>query len=149
MNMLHVYQSRLTLCDPMDCSLPDRLLCLWGFSRQEYWNRLPYLLNKGFFPNQGSNLGLLHCRQILYHLSTREAPTINMISSKLNNNSRRWVQLLLPFVKEETHTHTHTHTHTQELVQSHILAVEEDSNPVVSHSRNSIVNCFIMLFTDF
>ena len=24
---------------------------------------------QGIFPTQGSNLGLLHCRQILYHLS--------------------------------------------------------------------------------
>ena len=24
---------------------------------------------QGIFPNHGSNLGLLHCRQILYHLS--------------------------------------------------------------------------------
>ena len=31
-----VTQSCPTLCDPMDCSLPTRLLCLWGFSRQEY-----------------------------------------------------------------------------------------------------------------
>ena len=27
-------------------------------------------LLQGIFPTQGSNLGLLHCRQILYHLST-------------------------------------------------------------------------------
>ena len=26
-------------------------------------------LLQGIFPTQGSNLGLLHCRQILYHLS--------------------------------------------------------------------------------
>ena len=26
------------------------------------------------FPTQGLNLGLLHCRQILYHLSYREVP---------------------------------------------------------------------------
>ena len=39
-----------------------------GFSRQEYWNRLYFLL-QGIFPNQGSNPGLLHCRQIFYHLS--------------------------------------------------------------------------------
>ena len=25
--------------------------------------------SRGIFPTQGSNLGLLHCRQILYHLS--------------------------------------------------------------------------------
>ena len=38
------------------------------FSRQKYWNGLPFLL-QGIFPTQESNPGLLHCRQILYHLS--------------------------------------------------------------------------------
>ena len=39
-----------------------------GFSRQEYWSGLPCPL-LGVFPTQGSNSGVLHCRQILYHLS--------------------------------------------------------------------------------
>lgn len=34
------------------------------------------------------------------------------------------------FVSEEN-TYQRTHTHTQELAQSHILVVEEDSNPGV------------------
>ena len=43
------------------------------FSRQEHWSGSPFP-SPGWemgriFPNQGSNLGLLHCRQILYHLS--------------------------------------------------------------------------------
>ena len=39
-----------------------------GFSRQEYWSRLPFPF-PGNFPTQGSNPGLPHCRQMLYHLS--------------------------------------------------------------------------------
>ena len=39
-----------------------------GFSRQGYWSRLPFLL-QGIFPTQGSNPGLPHCWQKLYHLS--------------------------------------------------------------------------------
>ena len=39
-----------------------------GFSRQEYWSGLPFLL-QGIFPTQGSNPGLQHCRQTLYCLS--------------------------------------------------------------------------------
>ena len=39
-----------------------------GFSRQEYWSGLP-IPSPGIFQTQGSNLGLLHYRQILYHLS--------------------------------------------------------------------------------
>ena len=39
-----------------------------GFSRQEYWSGLPFLL-QGIFLTQGSKLGLPHCRQTLYCLS--------------------------------------------------------------------------------
>ena len=39
-----------------------------GFSRQECWSGLPFLL-QGIFPTQGWNPGLLHCRQILFCLS--------------------------------------------------------------------------------
>ena len=38
------------------------------FSRQEYWSGLHALL-WGIFSTQGSNPGILHCGQILYHLS--------------------------------------------------------------------------------
>ena len=38
------------------------------FSRQEYWSGLP-CPSPGNLPNPGIIRGLLHCRQILYHLS--------------------------------------------------------------------------------
>ena len=38
------------------------------FSRQEYWSGLRFLL-QGIFSTQGSNPGLPHCSQTLYHLS--------------------------------------------------------------------------------
>ena len=38
------------------------------FSRPEYWSGQPFP-SPGDLPTQGSNPGLLHCRQILYHLS--------------------------------------------------------------------------------
>ena len=38
------------------------------FSREEYWSGLPCPFPE-IFPTQGSNLGLLHCRQPLYHLN--------------------------------------------------------------------------------
>ena len=47
----------------MNYSLPGSI----GFSRQEYWSC--HSLLQGIFPTQGLNLGLPHCRQILYHLS--------------------------------------------------------------------------------
>ena len=44
-----VTQSCLTLCDPME---PVRLLCPWGFSRQEYYSGLPRP-RPGDLPNPG------------------------------------------------------------------------------------------------
>ena len=64
----------LTLCDPMDCSPP-------GFTvRGIFPVRIPewvvFLFSRGIFPTQGLNLGLLHCRQILYHLSHQGSPVL-------------------------------------------------------------------------
>ena len=42
-----------------------------GFSRQEYWSDLP-CSSPETLPTQRLIPGLLHCRQILYHLSYRE-----------------------------------------------------------------------------
>ena len=41
------------------------------FSRHEYWSGVPFPSPEDL-PDQGSNPGVLHCRQILYHLSYRE-----------------------------------------------------------------------------
>ena len=45
-------------------------------SRQENWSGCHFLL-QGFFRTQGLNLGLLHCRQILYTLSHQGSPYIH------------------------------------------------------------------------
>ena len=45
------------------------------FSRQDAGVGSHSLLQK-IFPTQGSNLGLLHCRQIVYHLSHQGSLTI-------------------------------------------------------------------------
>ena len=101
-----VAQSCPTLSDPMDCSLPGS-----SIHGQEYWSgchclciqffafpwtvayQTPQSLNtglgnhfflQGIFPSQGSNPGLLYCRQILYHLSHQGSPN-NDEDQKLNN----------------------------------------------------------------
>ena len=58
-----VAQSSLTLCDPMDYSLPGT--SVHGVSSEI----LEWILLQGIFPTQGSNPGLPHCRWILNHLS--------------------------------------------------------------------------------
>ena len=51
------------------CGLqPTRLLCPWNSPGKNTGVGCHFLI-QGIFPIQGSNLGLPHCRQILYHLS--------------------------------------------------------------------------------
>ena len=58
-----------TLCDPMDCSPPGS--SVHGDSPGKNTGVGCHALFLGIFPIQGSNPGLPHCRQILYHLSHR------------------------------------------------------------------------------
>ena len=45
-----------------------QVLLSMEFSRKEYWSGLPFP-SPGNLAHEGSNLDLLYCRQILYHLS--------------------------------------------------------------------------------
>ena len=64
--LAHSYRYVLSLFDPMDLDL--QLLCPRDSSGKNIgWGS--HSLFQGIFWIQGSNLGLLHCRQILYHLS--------------------------------------------------------------------------------
>ena len=58
-----VTQLCATLCDPMNSA---NLLCPWN-SPGKNTGVGSHSLLQGIFPTQGLNLGLLHCRQILYH----------------------------------------------------------------------------------
>ena len=60
-----VAQSCLTL--PPHGLKSTRLLCPWDSPGKKTGVGCHSLL-QGIFPTQGSNLGLLHCRQILHHL---------------------------------------------------------------------------------
>ena len=66
---LKVTQSCPTLCDPMDCIVHGILQ-----ARTLEW--VAFSFSRGSFPTQGSNPGLLYCRQILYQLSHKESPRI-------------------------------------------------------------------------
>ena len=65
---VRVAQSCPTLFNSMNHLEPIRLLCLWN-SPDKHTRVGCYFLLQGTFPTQGLNLGLLHCGQILYHLS--------------------------------------------------------------------------------
>jgi len=66
-----VAQLCLTLCDPMNCSPPGS--SVHGDSPGKNIGVGCHALLQGIFPTQGSNPGLLHCRQILYHLSHQKS----------------------------------------------------------------------------
>ena len=69
-----VSQSCPTLCDPMDCSPPGS--SVHGDSPGKNTGVGCHALLQGIIPTQGSNPGLWHCRQILYHLSHQGSPRI-------------------------------------------------------------------------
>ena len=69
-----VAQSCLTLCDPMDCSLPGS--SVHGDSPGKNIGVGWHSLLQRIFPTQGSNPGLPDCKQILYCLSHQGSPSI-------------------------------------------------------------------------
>ena len=70
-----------TLSDSVDCSLPGSSVHgdSPGKNTGVCWHSLP----RGIFPTWGSNPGLLHCRQILYHWAIRK---ISVFLGILNGN---------------------------------------------------------------
>ena len=71
-----VAKSHPTLAMPLTivCQAPLSM----GFSRQEYWNGLPFP-SPGDLPKPGIKhcIILLHCRQIIYQLSYQGSPYLN------------------------------------------------------------------------
>ena len=62
-----VTQSCPTLWDPMDCSPPG--FSVHGIFQARVLELGCHFLLQGIFPTQGSNPGLLQCKQTLYPLS--------------------------------------------------------------------------------
>ena len=69
-----VPQSCPTLCNPMDCRSPCS--SNHGDSPCKDIRVDCHAILQGIFPTQGSNPGLLNCRQILYRLGHREAQAL-------------------------------------------------------------------------
>ena len=62
-----VAQSCLTLCDPMDCRL--RGSSVHGIFQARILVWVAIYFSRGSFQLRDQTPGLLHCRQMLYHLS--------------------------------------------------------------------------------
>ena len=74
-----------TVCDPMDCGPPGSSVHGILQARILEWAAIPF--SRGIFLTQGSNLGLLHCRQILNQLSHQESPRISTLLPFLEHYS--------------------------------------------------------------
>ena len=69
--------SHVLLCESIDCSLPGSSVHGDSPGKILEWREGDSPL-QGIFPTQESNPGLLHCRQILYHLSHQRSPCYNL-----------------------------------------------------------------------
>ena len=67
-----VTQSCPAHCNPMGYSLPS--CSVRGILQARILEWVAFLISRGIFLAQGSNPGLLHCRQILYHLCYQGSP---------------------------------------------------------------------------
>ena len=79
-----VAQSCPTLSNPMDCSLPGSSVD--GIFQVKSTEVGCHCLLQRIFPTQGSNLGILHCRQTLYHLKHQGSQSYLKIQSFLGQN---------------------------------------------------------------
>ena len=70
-----VAQSCPAVCDPMDCSLPGSSIHGIFQARVVEWVAMPFSRGASH-PSDRWNLGLLHHRQTLYHLSYRGRPIV-------------------------------------------------------------------------
>ena len=70
--MCFVAQLCPALCNPMDCSLPGS--SVYGDSPSKNTGVGCHALLQGIFLTEGSSPGLLHCKQILCHLSHQGIP---------------------------------------------------------------------------
>ena len=90
-------QSCPTLCDPMDCSLPGS--SVHKDSPGKNTGLGCHALLWGIFPTQGSDPGLLHCRQILSRLSHQRGPFNHLVDTKSHSVLNGWLHgsLVLAF----------------------------------------------------
>ena len=70
-------------CNPINCSPTG--YSVHGDSPGKNTSVGCHTLLQGIFPTQGSNPGLPHCRQILYHLSYQGSPQSNCYGSSTQN----------------------------------------------------------------
>ena len=81
-----------TLCNPIDCSSPG--FSVHGVSPGKNTGVHCHALLQGLFPTQESNSGLLHFRQILYHLIHQESPLADYLVLNLPPMISNWTKYI-------------------------------------------------------
>ena len=87
-----------------------QFLSPWDFPGKNTGEGCHFLL-QGIFPTQRSNLGLLYCRQILYHLSYQGSPIVPLYSKQPQRpavNTRGQAHFLWLFMKSQCLAHSLT-----------------------------------------
>jgi len=102
----NVWKSEKWKCQSLSCVfvIPWTIACQtplsMEFSRKEYWSRQPFA-SPGDLPDPARNLGLLHCRQILYYLSHQECSRFEITSKLTKGPWKRQLQRRKERRKEE------------------------------------------------
>ena len=142
-------QSCPTLCDPKGCSTPGSSVS--GDSAGKNTGVGCHALLQGFFPTQGSNPGLLHCRQILYQLSHQGSPRIMECvvysfsrgsSQEKNQGLLHCRQILYQLSHQGSPTYTYKYIYTYTYIYTHSFFLSCFSI-VVYHRILNIVLCAI------
>ena len=110
-----IVQSCPTLGEPMDCK-PTRPLCRWNFPGKNTGVGFHFLLQE-FFLTQGSNPGLLHCRQTLYCLSHQG--NLNVYPSL--KSERIPEELRCSFFSEQHFLPSRNSQYIEQLLRSNVL----------------------------
>ena len=130
-------------CGP--CVLqPARPLGPWASPRKNTGVGCHALL-QGIFSTQGSNQGLLHCRQILYHLSHQGSPySVLCQGQKLHTPTYTELKLLLHLCNMTNYFHRYCHNSS-----SHNSNSDRQLLQSLTLYRASDLTPYIYLFTDF
>ena len=128
----------LSLHDPMDCGLPGSSVHGIFQARILEWAAIPFsrdLPSPGIFPAQEMNPGLLHWRQILYHLSRHRSPpkseSCSVVSGSLRPHALCATRLLCPWNSPGTNIGVGGHSLLQEILT-------QGSNPGFLHCRQTL-----------
>ena len=115
---------------------PIRLLCPWDFPSKDTGVGCHFLL-QGIFPTQGSNPGLLHCRQILYWLSYKGSPCCSLCGHK-ELDTTKWLSWFFFFLKKVQLKHKFGY----DTLQGFSSRIASSAGMSVHSKSNTIIWCF-------